>query len=928
MASRLGEALKEYERLGRNLQATRKEIAQARYGARHSSRGKRREFSSQIKLLKDDIAAMEERRGQILAGSGPFREKLLNDDRFRGGSPAETMQGSSEEEEDARGGVPLGTLQCSEGVSGGPPDGQDYPLPASSDEEEVPASVGGLVLQQIKLLESPIDPQSFSFGDDLLEGDSGVSGKVRSAKSKKRQKGQIIEKLTFQFSSPGSASELDQGAGRSSACPVAPQNAAQHVGMASGTGTTGGRGGGAAARPQEAGEGVAKRKETAAARPQAAGGARERREAVRLQELADLVEQTLSGGPASSPSFSCPGGVASSGGSEQPAPSRVCMSGGGVAVGQGRKPSTLSRVDKSVARGVDSDGSDASLSRGAVGATPGPVKVGKRVQVPGDKVLGSQGGGSGGVEGSQGPAIPPAATAPRRSYASVAAGGSGEASSLPGGVSDGHLQQRLLESLRKGATSMVVDGREVDLSFWVERYGLGAFRQQGGETVWSLPTVGQEVARRNVARLRWVGNEACPSRKDVVERLLKMKFRAADIFALIHPYGTKEFDISFVTPNGLEAFWSAYELVKSEPDWRGFVAQAVSRQSGVKRVTVLTRNESLSCYDIMTWLSRYGEVTDLPRKNLDEHGIWSGAWTFMVKLKRSGHTVAHIPSSAFLGRDRILIFYPGQPKVCHRCGSPTHLSAACQVVRCSLCGGDGHLAAACEQIRCHLCGDLGHPFSRCPRSFCRLVANTARRAVDAVGAAGSGGGAQESVKTTRSSASVRKRQRGGGSAGAPAKVGVMRAPRTDDGEDLETEALEGTDMEEEVERMDREEASLGHDSDASQYESVDEEDRGELEEKCAGVTPKATQGSKSSGPCPGRAEGRTSKPSVEVANRYQALSSGEEEDVEPVASGDAESSSEGDVVAPKGKAVRKSRGKGDAGREEPSAMDTSVSKKR
>ncbi|CAN2391905.1 hypothetical protein PRIEUP_LOCUS1945, partial [Pristimantis euphronides] len=200
---------------------------------------------------------LEARRAQILAGSGPFREKLINDDRFRG-YPAEIAQGSSEEEEeDVSEDVPLGTLQCSEGVSGGPPDGQDYPLPASSDEEEVPASVGGLVLQQIRLLESPIDPQSFSFGDDFLEEDSGVSGKVRSAKSKKRQKGQVIEKLAFRYSSPGSASEPDRGAGRSSAGPVAPQNAAQHVGMASGTGTTGGGGGGTAAHPQEAGGGVA-----------------------------------------------------------------------------------------------------------------------------------------------------------------------------------------------------------------------------------------------------------------------------------------------------------------------------------------------------------------------------------------------------------------------------------------------------------------------------------------------------------------------------------------------------------------------------------------------------------------------------------------------------------------------------------------------
>ncbi|XP_056410594.1 zinc finger CCHC domain-containing protein 3-like [Hyla sarda] len=114
-----------------------------------------------------------------------------------------------------------------------------------------------------------------------------------------------------------------------------------------------------------------------------------------------------------------------------------------------------------------------------------------------------------------------------------------------------------------------------------------------------------------------------------------MDFRAGDIFALIHPHGTPFFDVSFVRAEGLELFWSRYELAKMAPEWRDFSVQAISRQNNIKKVTVLTCNKSLSCIDIMTWIGRYGEVVSIPQKNRDEFGIWSGAWTFMVKLKVS-----------------------------------------------------------------------------------------------------------------------------------------------------------------------------------------------------------------------------------------------------------------------------------------------------
>ncbi|XP_056400299.1 uncharacterized protein LOC130294476 [Hyla sarda] len=221
-----------------------------------------------------------------------------------------------------------------------------------------------------------------------------------------------------------------------------------------------------------------------------------------------------------------------------------------------------------------------------------------------------------------------------------------------------------------------------------------------------------------------------------------MDFRAGDIFALIHPHGTTFFDVSFVRAEGFKLFWSRYELAKPEPEWRDFAVQANSCQNNIKNVTVLTCNESLSCIDIMTWIGRYGEVVSIPQNNRDEFGIWSGAWTFMVKLKVSGNSVTHIASSTFLGRDRILVFYQGQPKVCHRCGDPTHFSAQCKVQKCALCGGLGHLAATCGDIRCHLCGDLSHLFSRRLICFANTVESSAgvSRDADSTGEGTGGGG--------------------------------------------------------------------------------------------------------------------------------------------------------------------------------------------
>ena len=148
--------------------------------------------------------------------------------------------------------------------------------------------------------------------------------------------------------------------------------------------------------------------------------------------------------------------------------------------------------------------------------------------------------------------------------------------------------------------------------------------------------------------------------------------------------------------------------------------KVVSRQPLIKSVTILVRNESIPEADLIVWLRRYGEVLAPLRKVLDQHGIWTGAWTVSLKLGVQGNVVQHLPCSAFLGRDRLTIFYQGQPKVCNKCGDKGHFASTCTRKKCSLCQELGHLAKDCTDIRCNLCHKLGHPYSQCPEALHNL----------------------------------------------------------------------------------------------------------------------------------------------------------------------------------------------------------------
>lgn len=97
----------------------------------------------------------------------------------------------------------------------------------------------------------------------------------------------------------------------------------------------------------------------------------------------------------------------------------------------------------------------------------------------------------------------------------------------------------------------------------------------------------------------------------------------------------------------MELFILNFDLVKKIDPWSKFRLVPLSREEEVKNITVLVRNESLPPEDIATWLSRHGQLQGPLRKNVDERGIWTGAWAARIKLKRQGNSMSHIPGSAF-----------------------------------------------------------------------------------------------------------------------------------------------------------------------------------------------------------------------------------------------------------------------------------------
>uniref|UniRef100_A0A096MCV6 CCHC-type domain-containing protein n=1 Tax=Poecilia formosa TaxID=48698 RepID=A0A096MCV6_POEFO len=192
------------------------------------------------------------------------------------------------------------------------------------------------------------------------------------------------------------------------------------------------------------------------------------------------------------------------------------------------------------------------------------------------------------------------------------------------------------------------------------------------------------------------------------------------IFALP---GRKTFEVVFTTNTFFEKCLRNFESLKTTRPQLANVGMVSLSQTEPKTITVLMFSEQVRMEDIKTWLQQRSTVIH-GYEMRDEDGIRTGGRRFFVQLKRDLRTgeIQHLPPVIQLGAIRGHVFYPGQPKICHRCGSQQHLLAECHNIHCRNCDSKEHLTKNCpDPVKCNLCGESGHTFKTCPSSYANRV---------------------------------------------------------------------------------------------------------------------------------------------------------------------------------------------------------------
>ena len=106
-------------------------------------------------------------------------------------------------------------------------------------------------------------------------------------------------------------------------------------------------------------------------------------------------------------------------------------------------------------------------------------------------------------------------------------------------------------------------------------------------------------------------------------------------------------------------------------------------------------------------LSHYGHVVSFRRDRVAE-GIYNGVRTARMIINRP------IPGQTFIAGEFVRIWYPNQPKTCHKCGAEGHLAASCKS-HCFNCEQPGHCSE--DYPLSPLCGVYmanTHSTSHCP----------------------------------------------------------------------------------------------------------------------------------------------------------------------------------------------------------------------
>ncbi|XP_041422175.1 uncharacterized protein LOC121394677 [Xenopus laevis] len=233
---------------------------------------------------------------------------------------------------------------------------------------------------------------------------------------------------------------------------------------------------------------------------------------------------------------------------------------------------------------------------------------------------------------------------------------------------------------------------------------------------------GPVFKQKNVIRLRWQGDkEQMPSRDVIAKEMLLKQSTLTPVGVRAYiKFSDTEYDIVFKTSQALEFFWQDYDSFKHSGLWESFRVISITKPE-TKKVTILFKNDCVPPEDILIWLRRHCKVLTPLKKDIDNNGYWSGGWCTNVELYMRYNVPQHLPNSVFIGSERGVVFYPGQPRACFKCSSYRHRASACAVVKCSLCGDVGHTGKDCNDVKCNLCGSYGHSHRACPEALHNIM---------------------------------------------------------------------------------------------------------------------------------------------------------------------------------------------------------------
>ncbi|XP_068115944.1 zinc finger CCHC domain-containing protein 3-like [Hyperolius riggenbachi] len=175
--------------------------------------------------------------------------------------------------------------------------------------------------------------------------------------------------------------------------------------------------------------------------------------------------------------------------------------------------------------------------------------------------------------------------------------------------------------------------------------------------------------RRNVVRLKWDHVLLpIPTKRQFVKYLLDLGVRPADLFAILAPGDPPQYyDVSFLSQQGMESFLEERLKESENNEWHCFKVVPQSKQTLERKAHIVVQNESIPVRDLMTWVQHYVDIMSPPHKVLDELGIWWGEYEVAIRLRAKEGVVTHIPRSALIGRDKVITYYPGQPRTSNRC---------------------------------------------------------------------------------------------------------------------------------------------------------------------------------------------------------------------------------------------------------------------